>query len=117
MNMFKNGRAEDADVGAVVLNTGLIALLIHLGGAVMSAFVPSVARAESIAPPVVIENVRIFDGEQMISASRVVTEGGMILGIGTDTPAPDGAELIDGQGLTLLPGLIDAHVHTAAHDA
>jgi imidazolonepropionase-like amidohydrolase len=41
-----------------------------------------------------------------------VVRGERIESIGSGNPPPD-AQLIEGEGLTLLPGLIDAHVHVA----
>ena len=40
-------------------------------------------------------------------------EGGRILAVGSDRSVriPKGARRIDGRGLTVLPGLIDCHVH------
>mgnify|MGYP002734252162 CR=1 FL=1 len=57
-----------------------------------------------------ISNVRIFDGEQLLEARTIVFDQSGILAIGGEIPAD--AQLIDGQGATLLPGLIDAHTHT-----
>ena len=54
---------------------------------------------------VAITNVRVFDGQRLAPASTVVINGGVI---GTDAA---GAQVIDGAGGVLLPGLIDAHVH------
>ncbi|KAK4945460.1 hypothetical protein LTR10_015356 [Elasticomyces elasticus] len=54
---------------------------------------------------VAIKNVQIFDGLQLLPPSTVVIDGNTI---GTD---PEGAEVIDATGLTLLPGLIDSHCH------
>jgi hypothetical protein len=48
--------------------------------AVPVAAVPSFALAAEAVPPVVIENVRIFDGEEVIAATRVVIEGGSEVG-------------------------------------
>src|SRR5271165_1231077 len=53
---------------------------------------------------VAVTNVRVFDGARLVPGV-VVIEGGTI---GTD---PTGAQVIDGYGGVLLPGLIDAHVH------
>ncbi len=50
--------------------------------------------------------------------STIIVEDGRIVSI-TDglQPAPAGAELVDLGGLTVMPGLIDAHVHlTGDHD-
>lgn len=58
-----------------------------------------------------IQDVRLFDGEQVIAKTSVSfdTATGLILDVGNDTD--QNAEIIDGAGHTLLPGLIDAHVH------
>jgi len=58
-----------------------------------------------MGPKVVLTNVRVFDGRQLRPPGTVVIDGSRI---GTD---PAGAEVIDGEGGVLLPGLIDAHVH------
>lgn len=57
-----------------------------------------------------ITGARIFDGEKTLDATSVVIDGGSIVQVGGDIPAS--AEIVDGTGGTLLPGLIDAHVHT-----
>jgi imidazolonepropionase-like amidohydrolase len=57
-----------------------------------------------------ITNARIFDGENILSDRIVVIDGAYILAIGGIVP--DGAAVVDAGGATLLPGLIDAHVHT-----
>jgi imidazolonepropionase-like amidohydrolase len=57
-----------------------------------------------------ITNIRIFDGENVINDNTVVIKGSHIQAVGGKVPV--GASVIDGQGKTLLPGLIDSHVHT-----
>ncbi|MFE9674934.1 amidohydrolase family protein [Streptomyces sp. NPDC006259] len=57
-----------------------------------------------------ITGARVFDGEKTLGVTTVLVDGGRIARIGGDVP--DGAEVVDGSGATLLPGLIDAHVHT-----
>src|SRR5205085_6768680 len=59
----------------------------------------------------VIKNVRIFDGSSVIPTGTVIIEGGKIKSVGKDVAVPDGAEVTDGTGHTLLPGLIDSHTH------
>ena len=57
-----------------------------------------------------INNAHIFDGERVIQEQTVVIKGAHILAVGGLLPA--GATVLDAQGATLLPGLIDSHVHT-----
>jgi imidazolonepropionase-like amidohydrolase len=59
---------------------------------------------------IAITNVRIFDGERIINERVVVINGAYIQSVGSTVPG--GATVIDGQDATLLPGLIDSHVHT-----
>jgi len=58
-----------------------------------------------------IRGARVFDGERLREASNVLLAGGTIAGIGSDLGVPRDAEVVDGRGQTLLPGLIDCHVH------
>lgn len=62
---------------------------------------------------IIIKNVNIFDGvnEKLITDSDVMVEGNLIKIIGKNLSAKD-ATIIDAQGKTLIPGLIDAHWHT-----
>ncbi|MEU0144141.1 hypothetical protein ABZ203_30735, partial [Streptomyces albidoflavus] len=52
-----------------------------------------------------LTHVRVLDGERLREPATVVIDGPLI---GTD---PAGARVVGCQGATLLPGLIDAHVH------
>ena len=58
-----------------------------------------------------IINARIFDGEITLEETTVVIEGTTIVAIGGSIP--NDAQIIDAKGGTLLPGLIDSHVHTS----
>ncbi len=57
-----------------------------------------------------ITDVRVFDGTTVLDVDTVVVEDRTIVGLGGAAPAA--ATVVDGAGATLLPGLIDAHVHT-----
>lgn len=69
------------------------------------------------APVTVFSDVRIFDGKngELSPPSHVLVRGNLIERISAD-PIPTDRRadtvLIDGGGKTLMPGLIDAHVHT-----
>lgn len=71
----------------------------------------SVMAAQDISKVTVFENVRVFDGKQIIPTCTVVVKGGKITAVGRKVIVPEGATVLDGKGQTLLPGLIDAHVH------
>lgn len=56
---------------------------------------------------------RLFDGvsEQVVEDGAVVVENGLIASVGEARALPPGVEFVDLGDATLLPGLIDAHVH------
>lgn len=58
-----------------------------------------------------IRDVRVFDGQRVLEDANVIVRDGRITAVGVDATIPDGLTVIDGVGKTLLPGLIDAHVH------
>jgi Amidohydrolase family len=66
-----------------------------------------------VLPSVAITNVSVFDSakEQMLPPQSVVIQGDRIQAVGTSLAIPPGAQVIDGKGQFLIPGLIDAHVH------
>ncbi|MFB6549450.1 amidohydrolase family protein [Streptomyces sp. NPDC056405] len=59
-----------------------------------------------------VRHVRVFDGRQLTEPRTVVINGSII---SPDTSTA-GAHTLDGTGLVLLPGLIDAHVHLHGPD-
>lgn len=73
------------------------------------------ARAESTAKPATLfTNVNVFDSAnaKILKGMSVLVEGDRISKVEAGTMAtPDGAKVIDGKGGTLIPGLIDTHVH------
>jgi imidazolonepropionase-like amidohydrolase len=73
-------------------------------------FVLSLAAQEKV---VVIRAARMIDGKSdaVIAPAVVIVRGKTIEKVGRDLAIPAGAEVIDLGDMTLLPGLIDAHVH------
>ncbi|MBK1786685.1 metal-dependent hydrolase family protein [Prauserella cavernicola] len=55
---------------------------------------------------------RAFDGERVLrQGALVLVADGRIEAVRTFGPVPDGWELVEVPGATLMPGLIDAHAH------
>ncbi|VWX61135.1 amidohydrolase family protein [Sphingorhabdus sp. 109] len=76
------------------------------------------ATSVAAAQPFAIVDVRVFDGEMVVPKATVIVEEGVIAAIepGTATPEFKRHEtfaIVDGRGMTLLPGLLDAHYHTS----
>jgi imidazolonepropionase-like amidohydrolase len=59
------------------------------------------------------KNVKVFDGKstRLSENTSVLVVGNKINEVGDDVAAPEEATVIDGNGRTLMPGLIDAHWH------
>ncbi|WP_406644287.1 amidohydrolase family protein [Aliisedimentitalea scapharcae] len=76
-------------------------------------FSASFAFAQDTPAQTLFTNVNVFDGvnESLIENASVLVEGNLIKAVSTDAiDAPD-ATVIDGGGRTLMPGLIESHVH------
>lgn len=60
----------------------------------------------------VVKNARIYDGSGAAPfTGDVLCDQGMIRQVGPEITPPEGCTVIDLQGLSLAPGLIDAHSH------
>ncbi len=93
----------------------MIPRLIRIAAAICAGLLVTATTASIPAPSggaFVIRNVRIFDGEKIIDANSLAKiADGKIVAVGNEVAAPPNSQLIDGRGDTILPGLIDAHVH------
>jgi imidazolonepropionase-like amidohydrolase len=72
----------------------------------------------SISPHVVVlRAARLLDVEsgKIVAPAEVLVDGEKITAVGTSVRHPAGAEVIDLGDRTLMPGLIDAHVHLFLH--
>jgi imidazolonepropionase-like amidohydrolase len=58
-----------------------------------------------------IVNARVFDGARLRGWTSVRFANGIVTDCATGSAAQDGDEVIDAEGGTILPGLIDSHVH------
>jgi imidazolonepropionase-like amidohydrolase len=75
------------------------------------------ARAQAPPHAVVLHAARMLDvaAGRVVSPGEVLVEGERIVSAGAHVERPAGAEVIDLGDRTLLPGLIDAHVHLFLH--
>ncbi|MCC5975904.1 MAG: amidohydrolase family protein [Rubellimicrobium sp.] len=87
-------------------------------GAVVGMFAgfglqPSEVRAQPAGQPLLLTNLRYFDGETlaMQEGRNILIEGGRIAGFPGIDEIPEGAEIIDCGGRSVIPGLIDCHWH------
>lgn len=74
----------------------------------------SIAQTETRPTAVVFANARLFDGtaSSLRDGVSVLIEGNRIKSIAPGNPSPpEGAQVIDCRGSTVMPGLIDAHWH------
>jgi imidazolonepropionase-like amidohydrolase len=78
------------------------------------------AQAQSQSQPphsIVLHAARLLDvkNAKIVKPGEVLVEGDRIVEAGTSVKHPVGAEVIDLGDRTLMPGLIDAHVHLFLH--
>jgi len=92
------------------LFSSLLLLLVHefCAGQVSSAAAPHA---------IVLHAARLLDikGGRLVKPGEVLVQGERIVEVGSAVKRPAGAEVIDLGDRTLLPGLIDAHVHLFLH--
>ena len=83
---------------------------IALGTAVAAAQQPASA-------PIVLHAARLLqvDTGVVLQPGEILVEGERIRAVGTSVEHPQGAKIIDLGDTTLLPGLIDAHIHLFLH--
>ncbi|HKB11532.1 MAG TPA: amidohydrolase family protein [Vicinamibacterales bacterium] len=85
----------------------------------MAAQAPALLKALAKVPagPVAFTGVRLFDagGPRFLANQTVIVDKGIITAVGpaASVNVPAGAQLIDGSGKTLVPGMWDCHMHVA----
>jgi imidazolonepropionase-like amidohydrolase len=94
--------------------SALISLLLLL------ATLAGNAASQSQLPashPIVLHAARLLDikAGRMLKPGEILVEGEDIVEVGTSVKHPAGTEVIDLGDRTLLPGLIDAHIHLFLH--
>jgi imidazolonepropionase-like amidohydrolase len=95
-----------------MLNTPARLALLAVSAAALSAS----ATAQQPAP-IVLHAARLLqvDTGTLLAPGEILVEGDRIRAVGASVEHPQGAKVIDLGDTTLLPGLIDAHVHLFLH--
>jgi imidazolonepropionase-like amidohydrolase len=88
---------------SMITRVGPLALLL---GSASGAALAAPADA-----PTLIQNVQVFDGLRAVGRHSVLIEAGKIANPDFKGKARAGTVIVDGTGKTLIPWLIDAHVH------
>ncbi len=92
---------------------GLSAAVALVASVTLLAATPS--NSADMKPPAqtLFTNVNVFDGksDKLAMGMSVLVEGNLIKSVGKDIKGRDDATTIDGNGRTLMPGLIDGHAH------
>src|SRR4029077_11485694 len=75
------------------------------------------AQTNATPSPIVLHAARLLDIEtgRMSAPGEVLVQGERIAEAGSTVAHPAGAQILDLGDTTLLPGLIDAHVHLFLH--
>jgi imidazolonepropionase-like amidohydrolase len=94
----------------MTVRPALIVVLVSFAAFAQEAPAPT-------AHPIVLHAARLFDvaNGRVVAPGEVLVEGERITAAGASVPHPVGAETIDLGDTTLMPGLIDAHVHLFLH--
>jgi imidazolonepropionase-like amidohydrolase len=74
-------------------------------------------QASTVPAPIVLHAARLLqiDTGTLLTPGEILVEGDRIRSVGSSVDHPKGAKVIDLGDTTLLPGLIDAHVHLFLH--
>jgi imidazolonepropionase-like amidohydrolase len=75
------------------------------------------AQVPAVSHPLVLHAARLLDIEtgRLLAPGEILVEGEKIVAAGSSVAHPAGTETIDLGDTTLMPGLIDAHVHLFLH--
>jgi len=85
--------------------------------ALIVTFVLPIFVLAQTQPAIVLHAARMLDVEsgKIIAPAEILIQNDRIAGIGPGVSRPAGAQVIDLGDVTLMPGLIDAHVHLFLH--
>src|SRR5580765_7310208 len=107
------GSEDPASMHLMRIPSRILVLSLGLGLATLA--LPARPSAQQTpASAIVIRGVTLIDGtgRTPVTNATVLVEGTRITQVSTQQiSAPAGAQVVDGRGKFLIPGLIDVHVH------
>ena len=79
----------------------------------------ALVERESSIGPILIKNVDIFNGKEdsLITNKNVLIQDGIIKSISNEISTSNKFKVVEGKGKTLMPGLIDSHIHLSGSGA
>ncbi len=118
--IYDRGELMNAKLSAPRAIIAVLAIaLVFVCGAQLRAQATHQQPTRSAPTPhaIVLHAARLLDVEsgRIITPGELLIEGAAIAEVGVKVTRPAGAEVIDLGDSTLLPGLIDAHVHLFLH--
>lgn len=83
----------------------------------VASFLPILLLAQTQPQVIVLHAARMLDvnSGKIVAPAEILVQGDRIVGVGPGVSRPAGAQVIDLGDVTLMPGLIDAHVHLFLH--
>jgi imidazolonepropionase-like amidohydrolase len=99
-----------------MINRNLLPVLLSI---LLFTVAVNASGQTQLAPshPIVLHAARLLDVKagRMVRPGEILVQGERIVEVGTSVKRPAGSEVIDLGDRTLLPGLIDAHIHLFLH--
>lgn len=102
-----------ARIGAIRLRSRTARTALRLAVASILTFAAGAAAADTL----ILRPTRVFDGVNATPHTDwlVLVEGDRIVAAGPNVSAPAAARIVDLQGMTLMPGMIEGHSHLFLH--
>ena len=106
--MKKNRRISSSTFSPLCFNGPVLSLLFLLSAPVRGG--PAAPDAPGAEPALLLKNIRVVDARGDHGIHDLLVSGDRIIGLDIEA-LPTNATVRDGTGHTVLPGLIDTHVH------
>ena len=94
--------------------SSVLRIAFALAAFLATAWLATAATPPDAQPVILIQNATVLTVTQgTIEHGSVLIKDGKISEVGSNVKAPSGAQVIDGTGMFVTPGIIDCHSHIA----